>query len=244
MRIPRFYLPLPLSVGATVPLDDNSFNHAVRVLRLKPDATLVLFNGEGSAFKATITQISKRQAWVQITDSLSTKAESPLHVTLAQSISRSEKMDFTLQKAVELGAHTLQPLFTERSNIRLSGDRLARKIQHWHGIVIGACEQCGRNRLPILKNPVPLTDWLQQLAQPGLHLLLEPQAEQGLGSLALPSEPITLLIGSEGGLSNTELSLSKKAGFIGVRLGPRVLRTETAGLAALAAIQALWGDWK
>lgn len=243
MRIPRFYLPLSLTIGATVPLDDNAFNHAVRVLRLKPGAALILFNGAGGAFAATLADIGKRAATARVTEALPGDVESPLRMVLAQGISRGEKMDYTLQKAVELGVAIIQPLFTARSGVDLSGERLARKVQHWGGIVIGACEQCGRNRLPELREPLALAEWLRQPAEPNLRLLLDPQAETGLRELEPPTGTVTLLIGSEGGLSSAEIAQARKAGFTGVRLGPRILRTETAGVAALAAVQALWGDW-
>ena len=243
MRIPRLYLPISLTVGATVPLDDNAFNHAVRVLRLKPGAALILFNGAGGAFAATLADVGKRAATAQITEALPGDVESPLRVVLVQGISRGEKMDYTLQKAVELGVAAIQPLFTVRSGVDLSGERLARKGQHWGGIVIGACEQCGRNRLPELREPLTLAEWLKQPAEPNLRLLLDPRAEKGLRGLEPPTGTLTFLIGSEGGLSSAEIAQARKAGFTGVRLGPRILRTETAGVAALAAVQALWGDW-
>lgn len=243
MRVPRLYLPIPLATGLIVQLDDHAFNHAVRVLRLGVKAPVTLFNGQGKAFAATLTAVGKRQALARVMDTLPGEVESPLTVTLAQGVSRSERMDYTLQKAVELGVAAIQPLFTERSGVDLTGERLARKVQHWQGIVIGACEQCGRNRLPALREPLTLIDGLTPLtATPGLGLLLDPLAATGLRRLTPPSSPITLLIGSEGGLSPAELAKAKEAGFVGIRLGPRILRTETAGVAALAAIQALWGD--
>ena len=243
MRVPRLYLPIPLATGITVPLDDHAFNHAVRVLRLGVNAPVTLFNGQCGAFAATLTKVGKRQAQAQVMEAVPGEVESPLPVTLAQGVSRGEKMDYTLQKAVELGVATIQPLFTERSGVALTGERLARKVQHWQGIVIGACEQCGRNRLPELREPLTLLDGLTRLTkEPGPGLLLDPLAELGLRGLIPPAGPITLLIGSEGGLSPAELARAREAGFIGIRLGPRILRTETAGVAALAAIQALWGD--
>ncbi|MFZ4791437.1 MAG: 16S rRNA (uracil(1498)-N(3))-methyltransferase [Candidatus Competibacteraceae bacterium] len=242
MRIPRIYLPIPLAIGATVPLDDNAFNHAVRVLRLKADAALILFNGTGGAFAATLTAVGKREAWVRLLEFWPGEVESPLRVVLGQGISRGDKMDYTLQKAVELGVAAIQPLFTERGGVDWSGERLTRKVQHWRGIVIGACEQCGRNQLPAVHDPLALVDWLAQPAESGLHLLLDPAAKRGWRELEPPSGGITVLIGAEGGLSPAEISQAVQAGFIGVRLGPRILRTETAGLAALATMQALWGD--
>ena len=244
MRISRIYLPLPLTIGATVRLDDNAFNHAVRVLRLKSGAALILFNGGGGAFSATLADVSKREAWAQVTEYLPDEVESPLRITLGQGVSRGEKMDYTLQKAVELGVAMIQPLFTERGGVDLKDERLQRKIEHWRGIVIGACEQCGRNRLPELREPLTLHCWLAQSAEFGLRLLLDPAAEQGLRGLEPPAGPVTLLIGPEGGLSPAEIAQAVLAGFNGVRLGPRILRTETAGLAALAAMQAWWGDWR
>ena len=243
MRISRIYLPLPLTIGATVRLDDNAFNHAVRVLRLKSGAALILFNGGGGAFSATLADVSKREAWAQVTEYLPGEVESPLRITLGQGVSRGEKMDYTLQKAVELGVAMIQPLFTERGGVDLKDERLQRKFEHWRGIVIGASEQCGRNQLTELREPLALRSWLAQLMDPGLRLLLDPSAERSLRHLEPPMEPVTLLIGPEGGLSPAEIIQAGQAGFLGIRLGPRVLRTETAGLAALAAMQALWGDW-
>ncbi len=244
MRVPRFYLPTPLAIDATTPLGDTAFKHAVRVLRLKPGAALILFDGEGGVFAATLAEVGKRDAWARVTEALSGDVESPLRVTLAQGISRGERMDYTLQKAVELGVVAIQPLFAEHGGVALVGERLARKIQHWRGIVVGACEQCGRNRLPELREPMALADWLTGLRrESGLRLLLDPLAERGLRGLEPPSGEMTLLIGPEAGLSPAEIAGALQAGFTGVRLGPRILRTETAGVAALAAAQALWGDW-
>ncbi|MDG4552062.1 MAG: 16S rRNA (uracil(1498)-N(3))-methyltransferase [Candidatus Contendobacter sp.] len=243
MRVPRLYLPTPLTVGATVALDESAFNHAVKVLRLKPGAALILFDGAGSAFGATLVGAGKRDAWARVNEVLSGAAESPLRVVLAQGVARGDKMDYILQKAVELGVAAIQPLFTERGGVALAGERWARKVRHWRGIVVGACEQCGRDRLPEVREPLPLAEWLGQLREPGLLLLLDPLAERSLRGLERSGGAVTLLIGAEGGLSPAEIAQSRAAGFVGVRLGPRVLRTETAGVAALAAVQALWGDW-
>lgn len=258
MRVPRFYLPAPLATGATVPLNERALDHAVRVLRLKSGARLALFDGKGRAFAATLGEIGRREAWARVTEALPDAVEPALRIVLAQGISRGEKMDYTVQKAVELGVAAIQPLFVERGGVKLSDERLARKIRHWRGIVIGACEQCGRNRLPELREPRSLPEWLAQLTYSlppcggelgrggeaqAVRLLLDPLAKQGLRGLEPPTETVTLLVGSEGGLSPAETAQARAVGFTGVRLGPRVLRTETAGVAALAAAQALWGDW-
>lgn len=242
MRIPRIYLPQALTVGATVALDAAAFNHAVRVLRLQSGAALILFNGAGHACAALLEAVGKREARARIVEALPSAVEPPLHIVLAQGIARGEKMDYLLQKAVELGVAAMQPLLTERGGVDLSDERQSRKMQHWRGILIGACEQCGRNRLPELREPLALTDWLAHPADTGLRLLLDPAATTSLRDLK-PSDAVTVLIGPEGGLNPDEIALARAVGFVGIRLGPRVLRTETAGLAALAAIQTLWGDW-
>lgn len=244
MRVPRIYLPLSLAAGASVPLDDNAFNHAVRVLRLKPGAGLILFDGQGRAFSATLTETGKRQAWAKIVKPLPDEPEPPLRIVLAQGVSRGEKMDYTLQKSVELGVSAIQPLLTDYGGVGLSDERWLKKVQHWRGIIIGACEQCGRNRLPELRDPATLSDWLNRSSEAGSRWLLDPLAEAGLRELDAPNGRATLLIGPEGGLSVEEIQRARAAGFVGVRLGPRVLRTETAGVAALAAVQTLWGDWR
>lgn len=242
-RLPRIYLSLPLVVGETVLLDDTAFGHVVRVLRLKPDAALILFDGLGGTFAATLVDVGKRDARARVTEALPSEAEPPLRIVLAQGISRGEKMDYTLQKAVELGVTAVQPLFTEHGGVDLADERLARKVQHWRGIIISACEQCGRSRLPELRQPLALADWLARPARQDLRVLLDPTARQGLRELPAPIHELTLLAGPEGGLSPAEIARARAGGFAGVRLGPRILRTETAGAAALAAAQILWGDW-
>lgn len=243
MRIPRLYLPLPLPVGSDVTLPENTRHHVCRVLRLPTGAELMLFNGDGSEFQGRLATVTRQQATVTVTACLPRDVETPLPIRLAQGVSRGERMDYTLQKAVELGVAAIQPVVTERSVAALTGERWPRRRQHWQGIVIAACEQCERNRLPDLLEPLPLADWLATTgALPDLKLLLDPSATAGLGDLSPPSGGVTLLIGPEGGLSDREIELARSAGFVGVRLGPRILRTETAGVAALAALQVLWGD--
>lgn len=223
-------------------MSDAAFNHVVRVLRLKPGAPLILFNGAGGEFRATLKSVERREALAQVDDFVAKEVESSLEIILAQGISKGERMDYTLQKAVELGVYIIVPLFTERSMVNLSRERLGNRLRHWQGVVIGACEQSGRNRLPVVLEPLALPTWLQDEHKPGLSLVLDPSAEQGLTDLVSPYRLVTLLIGPEGGLSPEEIALAMVAGFTGVQLGPRVMRTETAGIAALAALQVLWGD--
>lgn len=242
MRIPRTYLPVPLTPGAIVTLDDSAANHLLRVLRLKPGAPLILFNGQGGEYRAVLHTADKRGGSVVIGEYSARDTESPLHVTLAQGISRGERMDYTLQKAVELGVTRIVPLVTERCEVRLEGERLHKRLQHWQAVAASACEQCGRNRVPQVIEPRSLDTWLTQTGD-GLSLVLDPLAAQSLSQLAQPADSrITLLIGPEGGLSDAEIQCAQRAGYTGIRLGPRILRTETAAVTALSALQVIWGD--
>lgn len=242
MRIPRIYLPIPLASGTSAALSGNAANHVVRVLRLKPGAPLILFNGLGGEYEAVLHGIDRNRAEVSVGNYIARETESPLHVTLAQGVSRGERMDYTIQKAVELGVTRIVPLISERCEVRLEGERLTKRVQHWQAVAASACEQCGRNRVPPVLAPVPLNSWLAEPAH-GLRLVLNPLAPATLTSLARPDDrPITLLIGPEGGLSDAEVKRAQQSGFVGIRLGPRILRTETAAVTALSALQMLWGD--
>ncbi len=238
MRIPRIFLPVPLAPDTLVTLDRMAANHVTRVLRLKPGAELVLFNGEGGEYPAVLEAAATARlcAWRAV------ECESPLAITLVQGISRAERMDYTIQKAVELGVTRIVPVFAARSVVELRGERLQRRMQHWQGVVIGACEQCGRNRVPALDVAVDLSDWLRAPEAQSLRLVLNHRATTTLSTLPRPAA-LTLLIGPEGGLDESELAQAERTGFIGMRLGPRVLRTETAAVTALAALQTLWGDF-
>ncbi len=238
MRIPRIFLPVSLAPDALITLDGTAAKHVTRVLRLKPDAELILFNGMGGEYPAVLETESTARlgAW------RATECESPLAITLVQGISRAERMDYTIQKAVELGVTRIVPVFAARSVVELRGERLQRRMQHWQGVAIGACEQCGRNRVPALDAAMNLQDWLRFAKTPSLRLVLNHRATTTLGALPRPTN-LTLLIGPEGGLDKNELAQAEHAGFIGMRMGPRVLRTETAAAAALAALQTLWGDF-
>jgi 16S rRNA (uracil1498-N3)-methyltransferase len=243
MRIPRIHHPAPLNSGADIELSDTAANHVSRVLRLPVGAPLILFNGQGGEFAATVTTLDKRRVSVAVGDFHATEREPPLQLQLAQGISRGERMDYTIQKAVELGVKRIIPLFTEHCGVQLHGERLEKRIKHWQGVVISACEQCGRNRIPQIDSPLTLTQWLASPGS-GMRLVLSPAAEHSLTRLPAPAGPVTLLIGPEGGLSDQELALAAQAGFLGLRLGPRVLRTETAAVAALAAMLGIWGDFR
>lgn len=240
MRIPRFHSPVALGAGQSVALDDNAFNHAVRVLRLAPGAPLVLFDGRGGEWEAVLGEVGKRGASATLLAHRARECESPLQVVLAQGVAKGERMDFALQKAVELGVAAIQPVLTARSVVQLDAGRWEKRLAHWSGVVIAACEQCGRNRIPEVAEPLPLAALLA--APPTCGLVLDPTAGRGLRALAPPSGRLSLLVGPEGGLSEAEVQAALAAGWHGVHLGPRVLRTETAGVAALAAITALWGD--
>lgn len=240
----RFYSPLPLAVGAPVALSDNAMAHAVKVMRCEVGDTLTLFCGDGFDYTCTLSQIEKKRAWVEVLSRAAVPNESPLTIKLLQGISSGERMDFTIQKAVELGVSEIYPLLTERCVTKLSADRADKRQQHWQGVAIAACEQSGRARVPQVHAALTLTQWLTQHgATPALNLLLNPLGAQPLAILAKPTQAIHLLIGPEGGLSPAEISLATQYQFKSMVLGPRILRTETAALAAIACMQAQWGDF-
>jgi 16S rRNA (uracil1498-N3)-methyltransferase len=240
MRIPRVYVDLPLEPGAALELPAAQARHLTQVLRLPPDAPLVLFNGDGYDYPARLTRAERNGAAAMVGTPGTREPIPPLDIHLALGVSKGERMDYALQKSVELGVGGITPVFTERSQVHLSGSRLERRLDHWRGILTGACEQSGRRRLPHLATATTLSDWLSNHAGGGL--LLDPEAARPLIALPAPGATITLLIGPEGGLGPRERASARARGFEGVRLGPRILRTETAPLAAIAVIQALWGD--
>lgn len=240
MRIPRIYHDAPLTPQQELELSESAANHVARVLRLREQAALVIFNGNGGEYRAHISRIEKRRVLVQLEEYRAQEVESPLHITLAQGISRGERMDYTLQKAVELGISRIVPLLSERCMVELKGERLEKRLAHWRGVIIGACEQCGRNRLPELLPVTPLPEWLARPVE-GCGLLLDHRAQGSINTLDTAGA-FTLLIGPEGGLSPTEQEQALAAGYQAIRLGPRVLRTETAALVALSALQARFGD--
>ena len=241
MRISRFFLPQPLSPGATIQLADESAHYLRTVLRLKKGADLVVFNGEGGEYPANLLEAHKDAVKLLLGPLNPRETESPLPIALGLGISRGERMDLAIQKAVELGVSAITPLFTERCVVQLDGDaRKVQRLRHWRKIAQSACEQCGRNRVPEIFEPLKLEEWV--VRQNGLRLFLDPGGTKALRELPRPHGPICLLSGPEGGFTGVERKTATKAEFIAIRLGPRVLRTETAALAALTAIQTLWGD--
>jgi 16S rRNA (uracil1498-N3)-methyltransferase len=241
--VPRFYCPGDLSQGAIRELPEAAAHHASRVLRLTVGDAVILFNGAGGESSAQISSMGKDHVGVRVGAWREREAEPPVPVALVQGLSARERMDFTLQKAVELGVTEVFPVETRRSVMRLADERASRRIEHWRNLVVAACEQCGRNRVPTVQPVSALPDWLgaHQLRSGEQRLILSPSAQARLRDLPAPQQ-VLLLAGPEGGFAPEELSMAVSCGFTPVRLGPRVLRTETAALAALAAIQTLWGD--
>ena len=240
MNLPRFYCREALSPGAHVELPEPVARHAVRVLRLPPGAPMILFDGRGGQYLAHIERIERDRVYAELAGWQDVECESPLSITLVQALQAGDKMDFTIQKAVELGVRDFVPVESRRSVLRLAGERAAKRVAHWQGVVASACEQCGRNQVPLVAPVERLENWLARpVAEGTLRLMLAPDAEMSFASIR-PAGPVQLLIGAEGGLDPQEMIAAQQAGFQAVRMGPRVLRTETAGLAALAALQALW----
>ena len=242
MRIPRLHVPQPLVQGSTLVLDKQSAHHIRQVLRLAGGAALRVFDGRGSEHAASLLAVGRSEVRIKIGASLAVIPEPAVSITLAQGIPRSERMDFILQKTIELGVTRIQPLWMQRSQGRVRGERLERRMQHWQRVMINACEQSGRSTLPNLKMPVGFLSWAQTAQSDGLLLLLDPRGEHTLNTLRPPGKSIVLLVGPEGGISPEEQNLAIRAGFTALRMGPRTLRTETAALAALAGLQLLWGD--
>ncbi len=240
----RIYFPDPIPDHGACLLPAAKAHHVANVLRLAPGAPVILFDGNGNAYDAEITKCARGEVSVQVRARRNEDRESPLQLTLVQAVSSGERMDYTIQKAVELGVAAVQPLMAERCVVRLSGERAAKRVLHWQGVVAAACEQCGRNHVPRVSPLLSLRDWLELPAEAGaLRLLLAPGASTGLRELPRPAGMVTVLAGPEGGLTAAEASDAERAGFVPLRLGPRVLRTETAAVALLAAMQALWGDF-
>jgi 16S rRNA (uracil1498-N3)-methyltransferase len=249
MRVPRVYLDQALQSGAELALEKAAAHYLVSVLRLRTNDALTVFNGRGGEYRATLQSATNKQACITVGSHSVGVAPSPVQITLAIGLSRGERMDWVIQKAVELGVNEIIPLFTERCEVKLKGERALKKRGHWQQIAISACEQSQRNDVPTIKPPQPLSEFLASVATPGnanISLILDPRAEQSLSSTLLSrsasAKTLVLLSGPEGGFSDGEVELAQQKGVISVGLGPRVLRTETAPLAALSIVQALLGD--
>ena len=252
---PRLYCPMPLHADALVELPSTVAHHASRVLRLREGDAVILFNGEGGEFDARLARVAARAVSAEVGEHRAVERESPLDVTLLQGLAGAERMDYAIQKAVEMGVAGIVPVTMARSVTRLDAARALKRAEHWRSVIVASCEQCGRNRLPVLH---PLCDFDAAIVPRGmldsvagspspiaaLSLVLSPGEGDSLGAFDRPSGAIRLLIGPEGGLALEELAAAQRAGFQTVRLGPRVLRTETAGVSMLAAMNALWGDWR
>lgn len=241
-REPRIYFPDPLRAEGRYTLTGDQHHYLARVLRLKAGSALTVFDGNGGEYAAVIEEVQRGSSALRTGEFRDTDNESPLSLRLAQGIGRGERTDIAIQKAVELGVTSIVPLLTQRGVVRLDPKRAARRLAHWQGIVVHACQQCGRNRIPPLHPVVPLREWLRDYRSDGPDLMLDPETTGGIGELEYDGGTITLLVGPEGGWDSTERDAASAAGFRGVSLGPRILRTETAAIAAVTAVQSRWGD--
>lgn len=240
----RIYFPDEVAAHGACEIRDEQAHYLARVLRVQPGDAVTLFDGRGGEYAAAVTAVDRHAVRLRIAERTAVDRESPLGVCVAQGLSSGERMDYTVQKAVELGAVRIQPVATERSVVHLDAQRAAKRVAHWQSIAVAACAQCGRNRVPEIAPVMGYAAWLAGLGGGSdLRLMLSPRAGQRLHDLPRPAGGVWLLCGPEGGLSPAEQRDAQQAGFGAVRLGPRVLRTETAALAALAAMQALWGDF-
>jgi 16S rRNA (uracil1498-N3)-methyltransferase len=239
----RLYSALPLETGREIELPPSAAHHAARVLRLRSGDSVTLFNGEGGEFDADVLHVAREAVLVRVGSHRAVDRESPLQVTLVQGLAGADRMDWVVQKAVELGVMAIRPVTMTRSVVRLDPPRAAKREMHWRSIAISACEQCGRNRLPLLHALTRFEQWVAAPSVAKLRVFLAPDAATSLSGLARPEGSIELLVGPEGGLTREEAGAALDAGFRAVRLGPRILRTETAPLAAMSALNALWGDW-
>jgi len=240
----RFYTNNPLALGVTIQLSESAAAHATRSLRLNVGDSAVVFNGDSFDYACDLTSIHKNTVFAIITAAHQVSNESPLNITLLQAISSGDRMDFTIQKAVELGVTKIQPISSQRSVVKLSAERAEKRTEHWQNIAISACEQSGRAVMPQVAAPMSLQQWLAANLQGNTtRLLLNPVGAMRLAELAKPSDETQLLIGAEGGLAQFEIDLAANHGFQSIVLGPRILRTETAALTTISAMQTLWGDF-
>ncbi|MDE1238825.1 16S rRNA (uracil(1498)-N(3))-methyltransferase [Vibrio aestuarianus] len=241
MRIPRIYHPTPISQLGTIALSDDAAGHIGRVLRMQVGQEVLLFDGSGAEFPATISEVTKKGVLVEAAERIESSCESPLNLHLGQVISRGDKMEFTIQKSVELGVNTITPLISERCGVKLDAKRFEKKLEQWQKIAISACEQCGRNTVPVIRPIMQLEAWCAEQSD-ALKLNLHPRAKYSINTLPEPVTNVRLLIGPEGGLSAQEIRMTEEYQFEETLLGPRVLRTETAALTAITALQVRFGD--
>lgn len=241
MSGPRVYCSQPLAPQQTIELDDVAVGHVIRVLRLSDGDSIRVFNGDGNEYAAELCDVSKKRAYARISTILKSDEQQPLALHLGQVISKGDRMDFTIQKATELGVTSITPLWSERCEVKLKGERLEKKLDHWRRVAISACEQSGRNRVPDILAPQHFADWCKN-SDAELKFTLHPHKQKPLNEYPTPAS-LALLVGPEGGFSETEVEQSLTLEFQGLTLGPRVLRTETAALAALSVFQFQWGDF-
>ncbi|MDX6020420.1 16S rRNA (uracil(1498)-N(3))-methyltransferase [Scandinavium sp. V105_16] len=241
MRIPRIYHPEFITAGSQIALSEDAANHVGRVLRMGAGQAIQLFDGSNQVFEAEIIQADKKSVRVNVLSAETDDRESPLHIHLGQVMSRGEKMEFTIQKSIELGVSLITPLFSERCGVKLDTERLNKKLQQWQKIAVAACEQSGRNVIPEIRPAMDLEAWCAEEDQ-GLKLNLHPRASASINTLPQPVERVRLLIGPEGGLSADEIAMTARYAFTDILLGPRVLRTETTALTAITALQVRFGD--
>ncbi len=247
MGVPRFFVTAPLAasdVGAELALSERDAHHALRVLRLAVGGKVTLFTGAGGEYAATLARARRQGAWVRVDAYDPVERESALAVTLAQAIPATDTMDTILRRATELGAAAIQPVVSDHGFRFPSAERGARRIAHWRQVVAAACEQCGRNRVPPVHDVLDLDEWLRARPPARMGVVPDPLADAGLAALPAPADALDVLVGPEGGLSADEMTRARRAGMIPVRLGPRILRAETAAPAALAAVNTLWGDFR
>lgn len=240
----RFFTNSALAVNTSLQLSENAAAHATRALRLEVGDSAIIFNGDGFDYECTLTTIKKNNVVVTVNSTIQVHNESPLSITLLQAISSGDRMDFTIQKAVELGVKSIQPISSQRSVVKLSAERAEKRTEHWQNVAISACEQSGRAFIPKISPPISLENWLSRHPEnDATRIQLNPIGAKRLSEIAKPASEIQLLIGAEGGLSKEEIELATSQGFQSIVLGPRILRTETAALTAISAMQLLWGDF-
>lgn len=241
MQVPRLYFDGVLQTGERVHLSEQTSRHVLRVLRLREGAELIIFNGRGGEYSAKLSGQDRDRAVVDVNTFHEVDRRSPLTIHLGQSIVRGERMDYAIQKSVELGVSAITPVFTERCGVQLKGDRLTKRLAHWRAVAVGACEQSGRTHLPEIFPALPLAEWLAQ--SHALGIVADPEANRCMVDVPV-EQSVSMLIGPEGGFSDEELALTRQHNFIGVQFGPRILRVETASVVALTMLQGYYGDFK